>query len=121
MLIAWCATALAAYTERRLEDQAITWVNAVATATDHDELAILLPQVERWLSRSRFHVRAYLQADAQLAEWEQFYDARRLPPMTASEERAQEPMPPDSAHNVEARRRIRARCVAELARLSQTV
>jgi len=110
---------LEGYLERRLEDRAITWVNAVTTATDRQELAILLPKVERWLSRSQFHVRAYLQADAQLSAWEQLYDARRLPPMTASEAREHEPMPPDSRHNVEAREHVRALCVSELARLSQ--
>jgi ferric-dicitrate binding protein FerR (iron transport regulator) len=119
LLIAWLGFWLTRYLERRLEDQAITWVNAVTTATDREELAVLLPQVERWLSRSQFHLGAYLRADAQLSELEQQYDAKKLPPMTASEARQCEPTPPDSRHNVEAREHIRAGCVAELTRLRQ--
>jgi ferric-dicitrate binding protein FerR (iron transport regulator) len=119
LLVAWLAMWLARCIEDRLEDKALTLVNALTTATDREELAVLIPQVERWLSRSQLHLGAYLRADAQLSELEQQYDARKLPPMTASEARECEPTPPDSRHNVEAREYIRALCVAELARLRQ--
>ena len=119
MVIAWLAMWLTRCFERQLEDQALSWVNAVTTATDRAELAVLMPNVERWVSRSQCHMRAYLQADAQLSELERHYDAKKLPPMTASEARECEPTPPDSRHNVEAREHIRALCVAELARLRQ--
>jgi hypothetical protein len=120
LVIAWLATLLATCVEDRLEDKAMGWVNEINAATDRAELNALLPRVEQWLSRSHYHLRAYLRADARLAEWEQLFDAEKLLPMTASEARAQEPMPPDSHHNIEARQRIRALCVAELARLSQS-
>jgi hypothetical protein len=121
LLFVWLATSLARCLERWLEDQALTWVNAVNTATDRTELAVLLPQVKRWLSRSQSHLRAYLVADSQLSQWEHLFDAGGLPPMTADEVREREPMPPDSTHNVEARRHLRAHCFAELGRLSQFV
>jgi hypothetical protein len=117
LLFVWLATSLATCLERRLEDQALTWVNSVTTATDRAELAVLLPLVKRWLSRSQSHLRAYLLADSQLSQWEHLYDAKALPPMTADEGREREPMPPDSTHNIEARERLRAQCEAELARL----
>jgi hypothetical protein len=116
LLIAWVATGLAACVEDHLHDKALTWVNRINTATDHAELDVLLPQVERWLSRSLFHVRAYVRADAQLGQWESFYDPRKLTPMTESEAREMEPVPPDCSHNVEARERIRELCATILAR-----
>lgn len=120
MLIAWLAAGVTTLVETQLEDTALSLVNAINTATDGDELIVVLPKVERWVARSRFHARAYLRADAQLAQWEQLYDAKSLPPMTASEAREQEPLPVDSSHNVEARRHIRALCEARVARLRQS-
>ena len=112
----WVARTVAECVQDHLHNEALTWVNAVNTATDRTEFAVLVPHVERWLSKSRFHVRAYVQADAKLAQSEEFYDARKLPPMTESEAREAEPLPPDSLHNVEARRRLRVLCAAMLAR-----
>jgi hypothetical protein len=116
LFVSW----FAAWAQSRMEDEAMTWVNKINTATDEAEVRALLPGVERWLSRSDCHVCAYLHADVRLAAWERFYDPATLPPMTESEERERGPMPADSAHNVKARRRLRALCQYALARRAES-
>jgi hypothetical protein len=116
VLIAWVATGLVALIEDCLHDRALTLVNAINTATDRAELDVLVPQVERWLSKSTLHVRAYLRADAYLAGLEYAFDPRMHTPMTESQDREREGVPPDCTHNAEARERLSALCRAMLTR-----